>query len=249
MRRLVFAVACVCAIVSLPAVAVDHTVTAMPNLTFSPASLTIDAGDTVTFVNGGGFHNVVSDSGAVTAFRCANGCDADGGNGDASGAAWSATVTFPDAGSAPFHCEIHGANGGVGMSGTITIVAGGAPAIAVSPPSLEATAEAGGSASTALSIANTGTADLVWNADSASADCSAPGDVPWIALAPASGTIAAGDPATDVDVTLDAASLAPGLYSANVCVHSNDAANDPLAVPVSFTVNTPDLVFQDGFDG
>jgi hypothetical protein len=32
-------------------------------------------------------------------------------------------------------------------------------------------------------------------------------------------------------------------------VHSNDVAHDPLALPVSFTVNTPDLIFENGFDG
>ena len=103
------------------AAAANHVVTAMPNLTFSPKTLTINAGDTVTFTNDGGFHNVASDPGAVTAFRCANGCDGAGGNGSLSSAAWSATVTFPKAGSASFHCEAHGAAGGVGMSGTITI--------------------------------------------------------------------------------------------------------------------------------
>ena len=105
------------------AAAANHVVTAMPNLTFSPKTLTINAGDTVTFTNEGGFHNVASDPGAVTAFRCANGCDGAGGNGSLSSAAWSATVTFPKAGSASFHCEAHGAAGGVGMSGTITIKA------------------------------------------------------------------------------------------------------------------------------
>jgi hypothetical protein len=32
-------------------------------------------------------------------------------------------------------------------------------------------------------------------------------------------------------------------------VHSNDVAHDPLTLPVNFTVNTPDLIFQNGFDG
>ena len=68
----------------LPAVAsaANHIVTAQSNFTFSPSDLTIAAGDTVTFKNGGGFHNVKSDPGAVTMFRCANGCDGAGGNGN-----------------------------------------------------------------------------------------------------------------------------------------------------------------------
>ncbi|HET7125596.1 MAG TPA: plastocyanin/azurin family copper-binding protein, partial [Lysobacter sp.] len=103
--------------------ATDHIVTALPDMTFSPNSLTITAGDTVTFKNGGGPHNVKSDPGAVTAFRCANGCDGAGGNGDVSNAAWSATVKFPTAGTIGYYCEPHGGPGGIGMSGKIIVKA------------------------------------------------------------------------------------------------------------------------------
>lgn len=86
---------------------------------FSPAALTIAAGDTVTFSSdGSGFHNVASNSGAVTPFRCANGCDGAGGSGAPSGEAWSSTVTFPTAGTIGFHCEVHA---GIGMTGSITV--------------------------------------------------------------------------------------------------------------------------------
>lgn len=57
-----------------------------PVLGFSPAQLTINVGDTVTFVGrGGAAHNVHADNGS---FRCANGCDNDGncGNGSPSAA-------------------------------------------------------------------------------------------------------------------------------------------------------------------
>lgn len=246
-----FVIAAAGAFAALPVFAADHTVTAHTGpFRFDPPALTIDAGDTVTFVNGGGFHNVASDSGAVTAFRCANGCDGSGGNGNASSSAWTATVVFPTAGSAPFHCEIHGADGGGGMAGTITVrPAGGAPSIEVAPTTVEASADSGAAAPAAFTVGNTGTAALTWNADTAPADCAAPAAVPWLALAPAGGSVAAGAPAANVDVTLDAAALAPGLYHANICVHSNDAAHDPLTLPVVFTVNTPDLIFLDGFDG
>ena len=241
------------AAVASSAFAADHTVTAGgTGLVFTPSTLTINVGDTVTFVNGGGFHNVKSDTNSVTAFRCANGCDGDGmgGNGDPSGVLWSSTVTFPTAGSAPFHCEVHGFDGGSGMSGTITIVAGGAPSISVDPTSISGSADAGSSTTSGFSIANSGTADLTWNATTTIAStCTPPGAVSWIALDPLSGTVASGAPPADVGVTLDATSLAVGVYTANICVHSNDAANDPLALPVQFTVNTPDLIFVDGFDG
>lgn len=93
-------------------------------LIFTPSTLTVSVGDTVTFTNAGGFHNAVADPDAVTQFRCANGCDGDGtgGSGDPSGSSWAAMVAFPTAGSVPYHCEVHGGPGGAGMSGTITVV-------------------------------------------------------------------------------------------------------------------------------
>src|SRR4249919_1300085 len=104
---------------SATAPAANHVVTALPNLMFSPKTLTIAAGDSVTFTNGGGFHNVASDPGAVMAFRCAAGCDGAGGNGNLSSASWSATVLFTTPGTVRYFCERHGAAGGLGMSGTI----------------------------------------------------------------------------------------------------------------------------------
>ncbi|MGA9342739.1 MAG: plastocyanin/azurin family copper-binding protein [Rhodanobacteraceae bacterium] len=104
-----------------PVLASDHVVTALTGpFRFEPPTLIIAPGDTVTFVNGGGFHNVRSDDGSVIVFRCANGCDGAGGNGNPNSDPWSATVSFPIAGVAPYHCEIHGSNGG-GMHGTITV--------------------------------------------------------------------------------------------------------------------------------
>ena len=108
-------------LLSATSFAANQVVTANSNMTFSPSTLTIVAGDTVTFRNGGGSHNVRSDPGAITAFRCANGCDATGGNGNLSTAAWSGTVFFPTAGSIRYFCERHGAAGGVGMAGRITV--------------------------------------------------------------------------------------------------------------------------------
>lgn len=254
MKRIVLLAGGALAFFAASAYAGNYTVIARPNLTFDPATLTIEVGDSVTFMNdpdSPGFHNVASDTDSVTAFRCANGCDGDGmgGNGNASGATWSATVTFPTAGTAPYHCEIHGGEGGVGMSGVITIVTP-APAISVAPTSLSGTADEGTSTSVPLSIINSGTADLTWNADTASADCATPDLVPWLSIAPNSGTVVTGDPPASVDVTLDATLLTPGVYNANVCVHSNDAANDPVTVPVAFTVDVSaaDRIFTDGFD-
>jgi plastocyanin len=112
-----------CLLLSTASFAANHLVTANTDMTFKPATLTIVAGDTVTFHNNGGIHNVKSDPGAVTSFRCANGCDGAGGNGNLSSAAWSATVRFPTVGTIGYFCERHGAAGGIGMAGRIIVTA------------------------------------------------------------------------------------------------------------------------------
>ena len=99
---------------------------------FSPQFLTIQAGDTVTFLNLGGFHNVVADNGS---FRCAHGCDGDGlgGSGNPTDSLWFATVAFPDAGTVGYFCEPHGSPGS-GMYGTIEVVALAPPVPVVPAP-------------------------------------------------------------------------------------------------------------------
>jgi len=254
MKRICLAASTALAFFAMSAEAIDHQVVARsgPNR-FDPPTLEIAVGDTVTFVNNPdapGFHNVESDTGSVTQFRCANGCDGDGGNGDPSSTAWTATVTFPTAGSVPFLCQVHGVPGGGGMYGTITVVGNGTPTLDLSPGSLTGSADEGASTAVPLSIGNTGDADLTWSADTAVTDCAAPETSPWLSLDTTSGTVAVGDPATQVNVTLDATALAPGVYNADVCVQSNDTANPLVPVPVEFTVNVSaaDQIFQSGFD-
>jgi plastocyanin len=85
---------------------------------FSPQTITIDPGDSVTFINKGGFHNAVADDGS---FRCAQGCDGVGnGNGGASSALWIASITLTKPGPVGYFCEVHGAPG-EGMYGTIIV--------------------------------------------------------------------------------------------------------------------------------
>lgn len=94
-----------------PGLAANHIVqVGLGNtLTFTPSNLTISAGDTVTFQNMSGFHNAVSDTGAVTAFRCGpQGCGTGAGDGQPGGGAWTnAVVTFPTAGTVNYFCEVH----------------------------------------------------------------------------------------------------------------------------------------------
>lgn len=86
---------------------------------FVPSTLTISVGDTVTFRQVGGFHNVASNPGSVTMFRCGpNGCDGvGGGNGEPGTGTWQQTVTFPQMGTIDYLCDVHGSL----MSGTIIV--------------------------------------------------------------------------------------------------------------------------------
>jgi plastocyanin len=84
---------------------------------FAPGTLTIQVGDTVTFRQVSGFHNVMSSEGAVTSFRCGPGGCGNGPEGDGGGGTWQQTVTFPTQGSVPYFCEVHGQS----MSGLITV--------------------------------------------------------------------------------------------------------------------------------
>jgi plastocyanin len=100
-------------------------------LVFSPQTLTVTAGDTVTFINLGGYHNVVADDGS---FRCARGCDDDGqgGNGNSDNGFWSVRLSFPAPGTVGYFCELHGSPG-EGMYGTIVVEQQAAISVAVSP--------------------------------------------------------------------------------------------------------------------
>jgi plastocyanin len=117
---------CLIACAAAPAAATNFNVMTGPGLAFTPATLTITAGDTVTFTNTAqGFHNVHADD---ESFRCANGCDGQGGDGSPSTNLWSFHLTFNTAGTVGYHCEIHGSPG-AGMHGTITVnpQGGGSP--------------------------------------------------------------------------------------------------------------------------
>lgn len=85
--------------------------------------------------------------------------------------------------------------------------------------------------------------------------CATPGDTPWLSYDVASGTVTPDPdlthPAT-VNISFDATDLAPGTYTANLCVYSNDLSHSRVAIPVGLTVSESvptDVIFQDGFDG
>lgn len=107
-----------------------HTVAVGPNLTntFSPKDLTIQVGDTVSWVWASGPHNVVSDDGYFT-------------SGGLVGTPHTFNLTFDAAflSSAPisgnkygYHCSLHGP---MGMVGSVTVTTPGKPVLTVTDPS------------------------------------------------------------------------------------------------------------------
>lgn len=84
--------------------ATEHTVNIV-GLTFDPADLTIEVGDTVTWVNDGGLHNVAANDGSFT-------------SGDPSTDMWVYSHTFNQGGTFPYLCQVHSDQG---MVGTVTV--------------------------------------------------------------------------------------------------------------------------------
>lgn len=78
------------------------------------------------------------------------------------------------------------------------------------------------------------------------AGCASPTDVPWLSLAPTSGTTAAGS-TSDVDVTADASGLSNGTYEALLCMGTNDPQQPEIVVPYTLEVSQ-DMIFQDRFE-
>lgn len=104
------------------------------NFGFNPDPVTIQVGDTVTWENTQGFHNVASTSGPES-FR----------NGDPAGAGWTYSRTFTQAGTYTYVCEVHSS-----MQGTI-IVEGEPTAVEMS----DISAETPSSSSPSLALATT----------------------------------------------------------------------------------------------
>lgn len=93
-----------------PNSALKTEIVTVSDFQFTPAQVTINVGDSVQWNNEGEFpHNVNADDGS---FR----------SGDPSSDPWSYTFTFNTPGTFRYYCEVHGAPGGVGMSGTITVL-------------------------------------------------------------------------------------------------------------------------------
>lgn len=79
--------------------------------------------------------------------------------------------------------------------------------------------------------------------------CTQPADVPWLVPVLTGGSIAPGAAPASLALGFDAASLGDGVYTANLCIHSNDPLRRRVALPVTFTVGSGDAIFADGFEG
>lgn len=100
------------------AFAANQTVRTTATNTFVEKQVTIAPGETVTWMNeGGGTHNVHFDDDSFVMPT------------SPSSSPWSVSRQFPQVGTYPYHCEVHGLAGGIGMSGTVVVSAsGGGPA-------------------------------------------------------------------------------------------------------------------------
>lgn len=98
------------AILAPSAAAADASVSTTSYSTFSPPTVTIDPGNTVTWRNtSGGMHNVHFEDNSFVEPS------------SPSFASWTAMRRFDQTGTFRYYCEQHGGPGGVGMSGKVVV--------------------------------------------------------------------------------------------------------------------------------
>lgn len=104
------------------AAAASHDVDVVDNA-FEPPSLTVTAGDEVTWASSGSNpHTVTADDGSFDSNPDC-GAFADAASGACMDGGESFAFTFDEPGEYPYYCRLHGGPGGVGMAGTITVEA------------------------------------------------------------------------------------------------------------------------------
>jgi plastocyanin len=99
---------------------------AVVDSSFQPASLTITAGEAVTWTSSGSLpHTVTSSDGD---FDSNSGCASfsDGGSGACMDNGETYSFTFDTPGTYAYYCKLHGTSAGGGMAGTIVVQAAGA---------------------------------------------------------------------------------------------------------------------------
>jgi plastocyanin len=105
MRRIAIALPLALLLAAPAAHAANQTVNATGSNTFSPASVTINVDETVTWKNQSGFHNVVFDDGSYTQPS------------EPSFSMWEVSRKFSSAGTFKYHCGFHGTS----MAGTVVV--------------------------------------------------------------------------------------------------------------------------------
>ena len=86
-----------------------------------------------------------------------------------------------------------------------------------------------------FTIENVGNATLNWTLAEAPTDCSSPADVGWVSASPTGGAIASSSN-TAVDVVFDSTGLAPAVYTAKLCIASDDPDEPDVEVDLTLTV-------------
>ena len=104
-----------CTALASSAQATVYVVTANPDMTFTPASITLHQGDAIRFENAGGLHNVHADD---NRFICSLNCST---NNAPSELPWSVVVRFNQLGTIGYYCDQHG-NTTSGMRGSVTVI-------------------------------------------------------------------------------------------------------------------------------
>ena len=114
-RAVIASASCALLLACAAAHATVYVVTANPDMTFTPADITIYQGDAIRFENAGGLHNVHADD---NRFICSLNCST---NNAPSELPWSVIVRFSQLGTIGYYCDQHG-NTTSGMRGSVTVI-------------------------------------------------------------------------------------------------------------------------------
>jgi hypothetical protein len=119
------------------------------------------------------------------------------------------------------------------------------PGIEVDPAALTASQGPDVVSTQPMTITTTGGSPLDWNIVEDDTSCDSPTDIPWLSVWPDVGTTVPLGSAV-IDVSFDSSGMVPGVYTANLCVDSNDTATGVVQVPVDLTVEPPELLECNG---
>jgi len=135
--------------------------------------------------------------------------------------AYTGTITVTDPAASPTTKTI-----------TVNLTVTPQPAITVAPATISKTGISGVSGpQTSFTINNTGGGSMNYTVSKTQS---------WLSLSPGSGTVV-GETDT-IYVNFDATSLAPGTYTDTITVTAAQAGNSPQTIPVTFTVQSSDMI-------